>query len=93
MKRGALTNQLGLHYRASALSSGAPVGELYPGDRMPDGRLPNGQRVFDVLRHPGATLLRHGDSKVLVRPDGYIASIGRDDVNHYAGMPVLKVAD
>ncbi|MBJ6759867.1 FAD-dependent monooxygenase [Myxococcaceae bacterium JPH2] len=92
MKRGALTNQLGLHYRESALSSGVPMGELHPGDRMPDGRLPNGQRVFDVLRHPGATLLARGDSKVLVRPDGYIASIGRDDVDHYAGMPVLRVS-
>jgi 2-polyprenyl-6-methoxyphenol hydroxylase-like FAD-dependent oxidoreductase len=92
MKRGALTNQLGLHYRASPLASGTPVGELHPGDRMQDGRLKSGQRIFDVLRHPGATQLTRDDGiKVLVRPDGYIASLGRDDVEEYAGLPVQKV--
>jgi 2-polyprenyl-6-methoxyphenol hydroxylase-like FAD-dependent oxidoreductase len=93
LKRGALTNQLGLNYRESTLSSGPPAGELHPGDRMPDGRLKSGQRVFDVLRHLGATQLTRDDGlKVLVRPDGYIARIGRDDVEEYAGLAVRMVA-
>ncbi len=91
MKRGALTNQLGLHHRESPLTSGAPLGEIHPGDRMPDGRLANGRRIFDGLRHEGATqLMRQDGFKMLVRPDGYIASIGREDVDTYAGLPVVK---
>jgi choline dehydrogenase-like flavoprotein len=93
MKRGALTNQLGLHHRESPLTSGTPLGELHPGDRMPDGRLANGRRIFDVLRHEGATQwVRQDGFKVLVRPDAYIASIGWDDIDTYAGQPVVKAA-
>jgi 2-polyprenyl-6-methoxyphenol hydroxylase-like FAD-dependent oxidoreductase len=91
MKRGELTNQLGLHYRESPLTSGTTLGELHAGDRMPDGRLSNGRRIFDVLRHEGATqLVRQDGFKVLVRPDAYIASIGRDDIDTYAGQAVVK---
>ncbi len=39
LKRGEATNQLALHYRASSLSSGAPMGQLQPGDRMPNVQL------------------------------------------------------
>ena len=93
LKRGALTDQLGLNYRDSSLSSGPSVGGLSPGDRMPDGRSKSGQRIFDALRHPGATQLTRADGlKVLVRPDGYIASIGADDVDEYAGLSVRTVA-
>ena len=60
---------------------------------MPDGRLKNGQRIFEALRHPAATQITRDDGlKVLVRPDGYIASIGRTDIDEYAGRRVEKAA-
>lgn len=93
MKRGALTNQLGIHYRESALSSGSPLGDLHPGDRVADVRLSRGVRLYDFLRGPGATQITRPDGfKVLVRPDGYIATIGRDTVREYAGAPVQEVS-
>ncbi len=86
IRRGDATNQLALHYRGSALSTGAPLGKLQPGDRMPDARLPDGTRLFDRLRGPHATLLvTKAGARVLIRPDGYIASIGRDDIADYYG--------
>jgi 2-polyprenyl-6-methoxyphenol hydroxylase-like FAD-dependent oxidoreductase len=91
LKRGALTNQLGVHYRESPLSSGEARFELHPGDRLPDGRSKNGERVFDLLRHPGATEFTLGDGfKCLVRPDGYIARIGRESTDTYGGLPVRR---
>ena len=57
IKRGDATNQLALHYRTSPLSSGATLGSLHPGDRMPDARLDDGSRLFDHLRGPHATEL------------------------------------
>jgi FAD binding domain-containing protein len=90
LKRGALTNQLGLHHRDSPLSVGNSVGELHPGDRIADGRLKNGRRIFDALRHPAATqLVRNDGVRVLVRPDAYVARIGREDIASYAGLPVV----
>lgn len=60
---------------------------------MPDGRLKSGQRIFDALRAPGVTQLTRDDGlEVIVRPDGYIASIGGDDVDEYAGLSVRTVA-
>lgn len=55
-RRGAATRQLGLGYRGGPLSSGA-AGALRSGDRAPDGPLPDGTRVFDLLRGPHFTLL------------------------------------
>ena len=90
LKRGALTNQLGLHHRDSPLSAGDSLGALHPGDRIPDGQLKNGRRIFDALRHPAATqLVREDGFHVLVRPDAYIASIGRRHIDTYAGLPVV----
>ncbi|MGQ4511980.1 FAD-dependent monooxygenase [Streptomyces sp. DW26H14] len=66
-RRGAATRQLGLHYRGGPLSSGA-AGALSAGDRAPDGLLPDGTTLFDVLRGPHFTLLRTGTDAPL--PDG-----------------------
>jgi 2-polyprenyl-6-methoxyphenol hydroxylase-like FAD-dependent oxidoreductase len=55
LKRGDATNQLRLHYRTSALSSGKPLGRLNPGDRMPDVGLSDGCRLFERMRGTHAT--------------------------------------
>jgi len=87
LKRGDLTNQLGLHYRASSLSNGSTWGRLHAGDRMPDARLEDGSRLFDHMRGAHATVAVMADgTKILIRPDGYIASIGTAEVTEYAGL-------
>jgi hypothetical protein len=93
LKRGEATNQLRLHYRSSTLSLGNPLGRLHPGDRMPDVRLAGGTRLFEHMRGTHATefVTREG-SRILIRPDGYIASIGTQRVTSYAGEPT-HVAD
>ncbi|MFD5425811.1 FAD-dependent monooxygenase, partial [Streptomyces sp. NPDC127084] len=58
-KRGGSTRQLGLGYRGGPLSSGA-AGTLTAGDRAPDGRRPDGTRLFDAFRGPHFTLLALG---------------------------------
>jgi 2-polyprenyl-6-methoxyphenol hydroxylase-like FAD-dependent oxidoreductase len=86
LKRGEATNQLALHYRASSLSSGAPMGRLHPGDRMPNLQLANGNKLFDEMRGTHATeVLTQTGARILVRPDGYIASIGTEPTEEYAG--------
>jgi 2-polyprenyl-6-methoxyphenol hydroxylase-like FAD-dependent oxidoreductase len=86
IKRGDATNQLALHYRTSPLSSGVTLGSLHPGDRMPDGRLDDGSRLFDHLRGSHATELVTPDGpRILIRPDGYIAHIGSAHFAEYAG--------
>ena len=86
IKRGDATNQLALHYRTSSLSSGVTLGRLRPGDRMPDARLDDGSRLFDHLRGSHATELVTPDgSRILIRPDGYIAHIGSAHFAEYAG--------
>ena len=86
LKRGEATNQLTLHYRASSLSSGSPLGQLHPGDRMPNLQLANGNKLFDEMRGTHATeILTRTGARVLVRPDGYIASIGTQPTEEYAG--------
>lgn len=86
LKRGEATNQLALHYRASSLSSGAPMGRLQPGDRMPNLQLANGNQLFDEMRGTHATeVLTKTGARILVRPDGYIASIGAQPTEEYAG--------
>jgi 2-polyprenyl-6-methoxyphenol hydroxylase-like FAD-dependent oxidoreductase len=92
LKRGEATNQLKLHYRASALSSGKPWGQLHPGDRMPDLRLSDGTRLFDQMRGTHATeIITRDGTRILIRPDGYIASIGPQPVALYAGEPTHPV--
>jgi hypothetical protein len=86
LKRGEATNQLALHSRASSLSSGTPMGRLHPGDRMPNLQLANGNKLFDEMRgtHAAEVLTKTG-VRILVRPDGYIASIGTQPTEEYAG--------
>lgn len=92
LKRGDATNQLGLHYRNSSLSSGTKLGNLYPGDRMPDARLDHGARLFDYLRGPHATEVTTPEGvNILIRPDGYIAHIGTSRFPDYAGEPTYQV--
>ncbi|HJT69508.1 MAG TPA: FAD-dependent monooxygenase [Terriglobales bacterium] len=86
LKRGEATNQLALHYRASSLSSGFPLGRLHPGDRMPNLQLANGNMLFDEMRGTHATeILTRTRARILVRPDGYVASIGTQPTDEYAG--------
>jgi 2-polyprenyl-6-methoxyphenol hydroxylase-like FAD-dependent oxidoreductase len=88
IKRGDATNQLALHYRTSPLSSGAPLGALRPGDRMPDARLDDGSRLYDHLRGPFAAEISTPQGlRILIRPDGYIAHIGSKHFAQYAGEP------
>ena len=88
IKRGDATSQLALHYRTSSLSSGVTLGNLHPGDRMPDGRLDDGSRLFDHLRgHHATDLVTAEGLRILIRPDGYIAHIGSTHFAEYAGEP------
>ena len=92
IKRDDATNQLNVSYRSSTLSSGIALGNLHPGDRMPDLRLDDGKRLFDYLRGPQATRLTLSEgAQILIRPDGYIASIGASDITEYAGEPIRYV--
>jgi hypothetical protein len=92
IKRGDATNQLLLHYRSSSLTSGVALGNLHPGDRMPDAKLEDGTRLFDHLRGPHATeiVAPHGRN-ILIRPDGYIAHIGPEHFDQYAGERTQQV--
>jgi 2-polyprenyl-6-methoxyphenol hydroxylase-like FAD-dependent oxidoreductase len=92
IKRGDATNQLALHYRTSPLSSGIARGNLHPGDRMPDARLDDGGRLFDHLRgrHASEFVTPEG-TRILIRPDGYIAHIGSTHFPEYAGEPTHQV--
>lgn len=92
IKRRDATDQLGLNYRHSPLSSGAALGRLHPGDRMPDLRLEDGSGLFDHLRGSQAIefVTREGP-KILIRPDGYIAHIGTTHFSEYAGAPTLSI--
>ena len=86
LKRGEATNQLALHYRASSLSSGVTMEQLHPGDRMPNLQLANGSQLFDEMRGTQATeVVTRKGVRILIRPDGYIASIGRRSIEEYAG--------
>ena len=92
IKRGALTDQLGLHYRGSSLSSGYALGVLHPGDRMPDVPLADGTRLFEHMRGSHATEFATVEGpRILIRPDGYIAHIGEEQFREYAGEPIERV--
>lgn len=91
IKRGDATNQLALHYRSSPLSFGGALGNLHPGDRMPDLNLASG-RLFELMRGTHATeLIAAEGPRILIRPDGYIASIGSKHSTEYAGEPTHQV--
>ncbi|MFI6094107.1 FAD-dependent monooxygenase [Lentzea sp. NPDC051213] len=84
-QRGDETLQLSLSYR----TSDGPG--LQAGDRMPDGVTEQG-RIFDLLRGPDFVTLELPDGPVLVRPDGYVAAIGRDAIDAYFGAaPVTQL--
>jgi 2-polyprenyl-6-methoxyphenol hydroxylase-like FAD-dependent oxidoreductase len=92
LKRGEATNQLALHYRASSLSSGIAMGRIHPGDRMPNLLLANGNMLFDEMRGTHATEVRTRTGvRILVRPDGYIGSIGIQANEEYAGERTRSV--
>ena len=92
LKRGDATNQLALHYRVSSLSSGTPLGRLHPGDRMPNVRLADGANLFDQMRGVHATEVETQEGvRILVRPDGYVSSIGRRPTEKYAGQFTRRV--
>ena len=91
IKRGDATNQLALHYRTSSLSRGGSIGGLKAGDRMPDVRLEAGSRLFAQMRGTHATELETPEGRILIRPDGYIASIGGTAPSEYAGETVRRV--
>ena len=92
VKRAGATDQLALHYRTSSLSTGVSIGSLHPGDRMPDGRLEDGGRLFDHLRGTHATeIVPPGGPRILIRPDGYIAYIGTTHFAEYFGEPTREV--
>ena len=93
IRRGDTTNQLALDYRSSTLSAGVPLGRLHPGDRMFNARLKDGSQLFDHLRGPHATVVvTPGGARILVRPDGYVATIGAEQVTEYAGQPTKVVS-
>ncbi|GGN01349.1 3-(3-hydroxyphenyl)propionate hydroxylase [Lentzea pudingi] len=88
-KRDDETLQLSLSYR----TEDGPG--LRAGDRMPDGVTEQG-RIFDLLRGPDFVTLDFPDSfpdgPVLVRPDGYVAAIGRSAIDAYFGAnPVTQL--
>ncbi|MEJ5127385.1 FAD-dependent monooxygenase [Comamonas sp. MYb21] len=90
--RGDRTNQLGLSYNDGRLSTGVTVGDLKPGDRVPDQRLADGSRLFETMRHGGATQLMRPDlNHVLIRPDGYVAEVTAKSVRSYHGHEVVQV--
>jgi hypothetical protein len=74
------------------LSSGASLAGLHPGDRMPDLRLEDGSRLFDHLRGPQATeFVTPEGPRLLIRPDGYIAHVGKTHFSEYAGAPTRSI--
>ncbi|MDX3661871.1 FAD-dependent monooxygenase [Streptomyces sp. ID05-26A] len=84
-KRDDETLQLSLSYR----TEDGPG--LRAGDRMPDGVTEQG-RIFDLLRGPDFVTLDFPDGPVLVRPDGYVAAIGRSAIDAYFGAnPVTQL--
>jgi hypothetical protein len=90
--RGDLTNQLGLSYHGGPLARGDTVGGIRPGDRIPDQRLADGRRLFEAMRHGGATQIMRANRKhILVRPDGYVAEITSAEVSWYHGHEVVPV--
>ena len=79
------TLQLSLSYRT------ADGPGLRAGDRMPDGVTAEG-RILDLLRGPDFVTFDLPDGPVLVRPDGYVAAVGRAAIDAYFGLaPVTQL--
>lgn len=59
---------------------------------MPDFRLADGSRLFEHMRGPRATeIATTEEPRILIRPDGYIAQIGKQQVREYAGEPTQGI--
>lgn len=88
-RRGAETQQLGLHYRGSVLSRElrSRPGALCAGDRAPDatGRDAGGGavRLFEVFRGPHFTLLAFGDA--------HAGTVERVDARHGTTVTALRI--
>lgn len=95
LNRGDTTNQLSIGYRGGPLAqdnSPDATSGLQGGDRMPDSRLADGRRLFEVMRAGNAVQVTMADgNRVLVRPDGYIAGFGDQLVESYFGDKVIQV--
>ncbi|MFF3321513.1 FAD-dependent monooxygenase [Streptomyces sp. NPDC002889] len=89
-ERGKDTRQLGLGYRGGPLSLGG-AGVLEAGDRAPDGPLPDGRRIFDLLRGPQFTLLAVGTDAELPRQLPDIVHIRRTDPYEAYGKGLFLV--
>ncbi|MFZ5668044.1 MAG: FAD-dependent monooxygenase [Pseudomonadota bacterium] len=90
--RGDRTNQLGLSYAGGPLAQRPATGRVRPGDRAPDQRLADGRRLFEALRHGGATqVMRANRRHILIRPDGYVADVTDRAVASYFGHTVVQV--
>ncbi|WP_329485215.1 FAD-dependent monooxygenase [Kitasatospora sp. NBC_01246] len=104
VRRGERTEQLGLAYRGGPLSierrSGLPEDAVRAGDRAPDAELPNGDRLFDVLRGPHFTLVAAGCEPPAVpagvrsrRVDGYGRGLFLIRPDGYVGLATEDAAD
>jgi 2-polyprenyl-6-methoxyphenol hydroxylase-like FAD-dependent oxidoreductase len=75
------TSQLAISYADSPITRpGRLRGVPAPGERMPNTRLGDGRMLHEALRDGRHAAVGRGDGlrgEVLVRPDGYIASVGR----------------
>ena len=90
--RGDLTNQLGLSYAGGPLAKGPGRDGCKPGDRIPDQRLADGRRLYEAMRHGGATqIVRSNGESTLIRPDGYIGEFDSSMSKSYLGHDVLQV--
>jgi 2-polyprenyl-6-methoxyphenol hydroxylase-like FAD-dependent oxidoreductase len=102
-ERGELTNQMDQNYRYSALTHAFqetestlpeddPSSSPQAGDHVSDARLPGGGRLYDLLRQPVASQLSFNDgTRILVRPDGYIARITNTATEFFAGAAVTDI--
>ena len=77
--------QLAIAYPDSPITQPGRVrGVPEPGARMPNIRLHDGRTLHEALRGGEHVLAGPEDGlpgRVLVRPDGYVAAVGRDDDN------------
>ena len=59
---------------------------------MPDILFDHGSRLFEHMRGPRATeLVTIEGQRILIRPDGYIAHIGKEHFSKYAGEPTKVI--
>ena len=60
---------------------------------MPDVPLADGSRLFEHMRGSHATDFATTEGpRILIRPDGYIAHIGKERFGEYGGEPTQTVS-